>query len=407
MDANTGATDVVISPDGRTLLAATYQRRRRAFGFAGSGPGSALWRSTDGGDNWQRVTNGMPVGELGRIGLAIAASNPDILYAVIEASAGGGVYRSSDRGVTWTRQSGANPRPNYFSQIRIDTKNPDRVWLLGVALAVSNDGGKTFSTDSVGRAPHADHHAMWIDPNQPDHILDGNDGGIHFTYDGGRTWSYIDNLPIGQFYDVAIDNREPYWIYGGAQDNGSWAFPSATFSRGGMTNADVLNTGFGDGFQSAVDPRDARFVYAGAQNGRAFIADLVTREEHFIQPVAAGQDPYRFNWNTPIRLSPNNARTVYMGAHKLLRSNDRGQTWQDVSPDLTRHLGRNLSVGNGFPVGRSLSANDGVGAYGNITTISESPKARGMIYVGTDDGNVQLTVDGGAHWTDPTRALPM
>ena len=404
VDANTGATDVVISPDGRTLVAATYQRRRREFGFAGSGPGSGLWRSTNGGDTWQRITSGMPAGDMGRIGLDISASNPDVMYAVIEAfSPGGGVYRSDDRGATWVRQSATNQRPNYFSQIRVDTKNPDRVWLLATALFVSNDGGKTFRSDSVAAA-HPDHHAMWIDPRQPEHIMLGNDGGVYFTYDGAKTWDYIDNLPIGQFYDIAIDNREPYWIFGGAQDNGSWAFPSATYSRGGMTNADVVNTGFGDGFQSAVDPVDQRFVYANSQNGRAFLADLVTREEHFIQPVApTGQDPYRFNWNTAIHVSPNDPKSYYMGAQKLLKTTNRGQTWQEISPDLTKHIrAAQLSVGAGFPVGRSLSANDGVSAYGNITTINESPKARGTIYVGTDDGNVQMTTDGGGHWTDLT-----
>ncbi|MEP6492464.1 MAG: hypothetical protein ABJF01_07295 [bacterium] len=405
VDANTGATDVAIEPDGRTLIAATYQRRRREFGFAGSGPGSGLWRSTDGGDTWQRVTSGMPTGDLGRIGLDISHSNPDVVYAVIEAfPPGGGVYRSTDRGATWVRQSNTNQRPNYFSQIRVDTKNPDRVWLLATALMVSNDAGKTFSSDSIAGYAHPDHHAMWIDPAQPEHILLGNDGGVYFTYDDGRSWRYVDNLPIGQFYDISIDNREPYWIYGGAQDNGSWAFPSATYSRGGMTKTDVLNTGFGDGFQSAVDPLDRRFIYANSQNGRAFLADMVTREEHFIQPVSANaQDPYRFNWNTAIHVSPNDPKAYYMGAQKLLKTTNRGHTWQEISPDVTKHLGRgNLSVGDGFPAGRSLSGNDGVSAYGNITTISESPKARGTIYVGTDDGNVQMTTDGGAHWTDLT-----
>jgi photosystem II stability/assembly factor-like uncharacterized protein len=405
VDANTGTTDVVIAPDSKTLIAATYQRRRREFGFAGSGPGSGLWRSTDGGDTWQRITNGMPSGDLGRIGLDISVSNSDVVYAVIEAfQPGGGVYRSNDRGATWTRQSAVNQRPNYFSQIRIDTKNPDRVWLLATALMVSNDGGKSFTTDSIAPYAHPDHHAMWIDPRDPSHIMLGNDGGVYFTYDGGKTFAYIDNLPISQFYDIAIDDREPYWIYGGAQDNGSWAFPSATYSRGGMTNADVQNTGFGDGFQSAVDAGDRRFVYANSQNGRAFLADMNTREEHFIQPVAPqGQDPYRFNWNTANAPSPNDKTAHYIGAQKLLETNNRGQSWREISPDLTKHIRQaGLSVGNGFAAGRSLSQNDGSSAYGNITTINESPKARGTIYVGTDDGNVQLTTDGGGHWTDLT-----
>jgi photosystem II stability/assembly factor-like uncharacterized protein len=369
-----------------------------------------LWRSTDGGDTWSRVTNGMPASELGRIGLSISASNTDVVYAIIEASLpGGGVYRSDDRGATWVQKAPVNQRGNYFSQIRVDPKNPNHVWLLATALLASNDGGATFSADSIAPYAHPDHHAMWIDPSQPQHVMLGNDGGVYFSYDNGKSWSYVDNLPISQFYDIAIDDREPYWIYGGAQDNGSWAFPSATHSRGGMTNLDVQNTGFGDGFQSAVDPFDHRFIHANSQNGRAFLADMVTREERFIQPVAAaGQDPYRFNWNTAMHQSPNDPRALYIGAQKLLRSIDRGTTWEEISPDLTKHLGRGtLSVGDGFPAGRSLSGNDGVSAYGNITTISESPKARGTIYVGTDDGNVQMTTDGGGHWTDLTNRFAM
>ena len=406
VDANTGATDVVISPDGRTLVAATYQRRRRAFGFAGSGPGSGIWRSTDGGDTWQRISAGLPTGDLGRIGLDRSASNPAVVYATVEAfAADGGIYRSNDGGATWTRQStGTNPRPMYFSQIRVDPRNPDRVWVLAVALVVSNDAGKTFRSDSIAGYAHPDHHAMWINPNRTDHIMLGNDGGVYFTYDAGRTWEYRDNLPISQFYDISVDDRTPYWIYGGAQDNGSWAFASATYSRGGLTKADVINNGFGDGFGSSVDPEDRRFVYASSQNGRLFLSDLTTREERFIQPVVpAGRPPYRFNWFTALHQSPNDPKTFYVGAQKLLKTTNRGQTWEEISPDLTLNiLPYSLSVGDGFTAERILSRNDGVSAYGNITTISESPKARGTIYIGTDDGKVQMTRDGGKSWSDLT-----
>jgi photosystem II stability/assembly factor-like uncharacterized protein len=399
VDANTGATDIIISPDGRTLVAAMYQRRRRAFGFAGSGPGSGMYRSTDGGDTWLRITNGLPQEELGRIGLDISRSNPDIMFAVVEARAAGGVYRSVDRGSTWTRQSSTNPRPSYFSQIRIDPKNPDHIWLLGVYLAESNDAGATFSTDEVDGYAHPDHHAMWIDPDDPQHIMLGNDGGVNFSYDNGRTWTYVDNLPLGQFYDIVIDDREPYWIYGGTQDNGSFAFPSATYSRGGMTKLEVINTVFGDGFHGAVDPADRRWIYANSQNGRLFLFDMVTREEKHIQPTSPLQsEPYRFNWNTGSAVS---AAGYYLGAHKLLRTADRGHSWQELSPDVTKNLGRNMSVGEGFAP-RSLSSGDGVSNYGNITTISESPKDARIIYIGTDDGNVQMTADGGRTWTDLT-----
>ena len=422
VDANTGATDLVMSPDGRTIVAATYQRRRRAFGFAGSGPGSGLWRSVDGGDSWQRITAGLPQGEMGRIGLDVSRSHPDVMYAVIEArnpaqgaasaagavgtasaGIGGGVFRSNDRGATWTWQSATNPRPSYFSKIRIDPTNPEHVWLGGVYLTRSTDGGKTFTSDSIAGNAHPDHHTIWINPADPSHMMLGNDGGVYFSHDRGRTWVYADNIPIGQFYDISIDDRQPYWIYGGTQDNGSWGFPSSTYVRGGgMTKAEVKNTVYGDGFQSAVDPRDNRFVYANSQNGRLFLADMITREEHFIQPAPpAGGDAYRFNWNTAAHISPNDPGVYYMGAQKLLKTADRGQRWEEISPDLTKRLGRNLPVGAGFAQG-SLSANDGVSNYGNITTINESPKAAGTIYVGTDDGNVQLTTDGGQSWTDLT-----
>jgi len=405
VDANTGVTDVTITPDGRTLLAATYLRRRRAWGFVGGGSTGGLWRSVDGGDHWLRITNGLPKGDIGRIGLDIARSDPRILYAVIESDSGG-VFRSRDGGVTWTRQNTLDERPNYFSQIRIDPRNPDRVWLLATALYRSTDGGKTFHSDSVAVGVHPDHHAMWIDPGDPRHVMLGNDGGVYFTYDEGRQWDYIANLPIGQFYDVAVDNREPYWIFGGTQDNGTYAFPSGTYSRGPLTDDQVMHIGYGDGFQVATDPANPRFVYTNSQNGRGYVFDLVTREERRITPVSADRaDKYRFNWNTAIQVSPNDPHAYYYGANKLLKTTDYGTTWQVISPDVTRRQDwRKLPLGAGIPLRdrNTLSRDDGTSEYGNITTISESPKAPGTIYVGTDDGNVQMTTDGGAHWTDLT-----
>ena len=405
VDANTGVTDVVITPDGRTLLAATYMRRRRGWGFVGGGPTSGLWRSTDGGDHWQHVTSGVPTGDIGRIGLDIAKSDPNIMYALIEAK-DGGVFRSADRGATWTRQSPLQERPSYFSQIRIDTKDPQRVWWLATSLYHSVDGGKTFKSDSTAIRVHPDHHAMWIDPNDSRHIMLGNDGGVYFTYDDGRNWDYIDNLPIGQFYDVAVDAREPYWIYGGTQDNGTFAFPSGNYSRGALTDDQVMHIGYGDGFEVATDAANPRVVYTNSQNGRGYVFDLVTREERRITPVPPDRNErYRFNWNTAILVSPNDSHTYYYGANRLLRTTDYGTTWQPISPDLTRSQDwRKLPLGTGIPLRdrSTLSRDDGTSEYGNITTISESPKAPGAIYVGTDDGNVQLTTDGGAHWTNIT-----
>jgi photosystem II stability/assembly factor-like uncharacterized protein len=411
VDENTGVVDVAVDNDGRTVYAATYLRRRRGWGFVGGGETSALWRSLDGGDTWGRLTKGLPAGMTGRIGLDISASDQDIVYAVIENRPGGGVFRSLDRGATWTRQSPLNPRPSYYSQIRVDPKNPDKVWVLGTFLAVSIDGGKTFSTDSTGRKIHVDHHGLWINPDRPEHMMLGNDGGLYFTHDGSRNWHFVDNLPIGQFYDIAIDGRDPYWIYGGAQDNGTWGLPSRTFARVGITNTDVVNIAYGDGFQTVVDPRDPRIIYANSQSGRAYVVDLETREERGITPVPTDRtERYRFNWNTPVLLSPNDPNVYYYGGNKLFKTTDRGTTWQVVSPDLTKNQEwRKLPLGTGIPErdATTLSRDDGVSDYGTITTISESPKAAGTIYIGTDDGNVQMTTDGGQRWTNVTARLPL
>jgi photosystem II stability/assembly factor-like uncharacterized protein len=405
VDENTGVVDVAIDRDGRTLFAATYQRRRRAWGFAGGGAGSGLWRSLDGGESWQRLTNGLPGGNTGRIGIGISKSDPNVVFAVIENKSGG-VFRSNDRGSTWARQNPIDPRPSYYSQIRVDPQHPDHVWLLGTPLFVSADAGKTFTSDSTYERIHVDHHALWIDPRHPEHMMLGNDGGLYFTYDGARHWEFVDNLPIGQFYDIAVDTRDPYWIYGGAQDNGTWGVPSRTYAKVGITNSDVVNIAYGDGFQAAVDPRDPRVIYANSQSGRAYVVDLETREEKGITPVAADRkEKYRFNWNTAILLSPNDPQTYYVGGNKLFRTTDRGTTWQAASPDLTRNQDwKKLPLGAGFPErdANMPSRDDGVSDYGTITTISESPKAPATLYVGTDDGNVQATADGGTHWTDLT-----
>jgi photosystem II stability/assembly factor-like uncharacterized protein len=402
-DSVTGAIDVALDPDGRTVYAALYQRQRRGFGFVGGGPGSGLFRSRDGGESWERLTTGLPAGVQGRIGIAIAPSQPTTVYAIIEAK-DGGVFRSDDRGTTWTRQSSLNPRPMYYSQIRVDPRHPDRVWVLGTELHKSIDGGRTFTTEKTGERIHVDHHALWLDPADGSHMLLGNDGGLYFTYDGARAWDFVDNLPIGQFYDIDVDDRDPYVIYGGTQDNGTWGVPVRTWNGVGITNADVLNIAYGDGFFTVTDPADPRYLYANSQGGRAYRVHLATREERGIRPVMAdAADTLRFNWSTPMLRSPHDPRTVYYGANRLFRTRDGGQSWDVVSPDLTRNQPwKTLPIMGMLRDSATLSRDDGVSDYGTITTLSESPAGRGTLLVGTDDGQVQLTTDGGATWANLT-----
>jgi len=403
VDDDTGVVDVALDADGRTMYAATYQRRRAAYGFVGGGPGSGLWRSLDGGDSWQRLEHGLPGGATGRIGIAIAPSNTDIVYATIE-NAGGGVFRSEDRGATWTKVSSVTPRPMYYSQIRVDPTNCDKVWMLGTYLMVSIDGGKTFTSEGTAERIHVDHHALWIDPSDPGHMMLGNDGGLHFTWDGGETWDYINNLPIAQFYDVDVDDRDPYWLYGGAQDNGSWATPSRTSKLIGITADDVLNLAYGDGFYATADLASPRYVYASSQNGRAYRVDLETREEKGIRPITSDpDDTLRWSWSTPQLRSPHDPSTVYYGAQRLFRTRDGGASWTSISPDLTRNLDwRSIPLMGVVRDSTTLSRDDGVAAYGTVTTIAESPFAAGTLLVGTDDGNVQMTTDGGGAWRDLT-----
>jgi photosystem II stability/assembly factor-like uncharacterized protein len=401
VNADTGVCDVVVDQDGRTVFAATYQRRRRGWGFVGGGAGGGLHRSLDGGTTWEKLTSGLPAGNVGRIGIEISKSHPNIVYALVEHKEGG-VFRSDDRGSTWTRQNRLNPRPSYYSQIRVDPKNPDKVWVLGLVY-VSLDGGKTFRSDRTADKVHTDLHALWIDPNNTDHLMLGGDGGLYFSYDGSRAWEFIDNLPIGQYYDVDVDGRDPYWIYGGTQDNGTWAIPIRTSSQLGITNNDVVNIAYGDGFYVAIDPKDHRTVYANSQSGRAYLVDLDTREEKGIRPVPKDpKEQYRFNWSAPMLMSPHDSKVVYYGGNRLFRTADRGQHWSAISPDLTRNDDWKKLPIMGERNADTLSRDDGVSDFGTITTIAESPREAGLVYVGTDDGNVQMTRDGGKTWRDLT-----
>jgi len=417
VDDETGANDLVMAAtDSRIMLASTYQRRRSARGMVSTGPGSGIWRSSDAGETWTRVVSGLPTAAMGRIGLDMYRKNADLAYALIEVGGGGrggapvteddaaggrggagrggagggggtGLYRSDDGGQTWRFVSSTNPRPNYYSQVRIDPSAPDRLYLGGVGLHISLDAGRTFETDAA-LVTHDDIHAIWIDPSNADHVLIGSDGGVSVSYDRSRTWMFSPNLPAGLFYHVSYDMDYPYNVCGGMQDNYNWCGPSASRFGRGIANYDWFHIQGGDGFVATPDPRDSRIIYTESQNGNIIRRDKITGESKNIRPgptnvvnAEPGEPGYRWNWDTPIVVSPITPGVLYSAANKVFRSTDRGDTWTAISPDLTN---------------------------GTLTIISlaESPKQAGVIYTGSDDGAVQVTRDGGRTWTNITKNLP-
>jgi len=398
VDKNTGCIDLRIDPENNEILyAAMYQRRRRGWGFIGGGPGSGLYKTIDGGKTWTKLTKDLPEGDTGRIGINVYRKDSRIVYAVIE-NKNGGVFRSEDKGETWMKMSDTNPRPMYYSKIRIDPNNDQRIWVLGARMYTSYDGGKTFKTDVVTRV-HGDHHAMWINPANSNHMIIGSDGGVYFSYDRGMTWDFVNTFPICQFYEIGYDMRKPYNVYGGLQDNGSWMGPSETRTRIGITNCEWKRVGGGDGFYTQVDPNDPNILYVESQNGYLNRMNLYTKETKMIRPEPEDEDEtYRFNWNSPVLISPHNSNTIYYGGNKLFRSTNRGDTWT-ASPDLTKQMDRDKMEIMGIVADEgTLSKHDGIAYYGDIITIAESPVREGILWVGTDDGNVQLSKDGGVTW---------
>jgi photosystem II stability/assembly factor-like uncharacterized protein len=517
IDENTGFTDIAIDPTNSNILyAASYQRRRTGCCFNGGGPGSGLWKTDDAGRTWTRLASGLPSGPLGRIALDVARSNPNVVYAQIEnegtepaaanapgnaegAPAGGGrggydwcnnggpgrgfgggagggggaptppvdttrkppalssqrpgLYRSENKGRTWTLVSNCNGRPLYFSNIRVDPTNDRTLYVANTRAAKSIDGGKTFVgiDEGIGFGNEmVDQHAYWIDPSNAKHLLRGADSGLAESWDGGLTWEYIRTMATGLAYLVTADMHRPYNIYFGLQDNDGWGGPSAARSRIGIRDNNWYRVSFensGDGFQTAVDPTDRNIVYSEAQDGRAVRSDLRTGITKVIKPsappapgaaaAAAGScvdgritapgaggrggggggggrggataanvvnarpgDAYRFNWNTPILLSPHNPSTIWMGGDRLFRSDNQGDMWF-ASADLTKHVDRcNVTVMGATGTTPQLSKNDGVTSYSTIIAISESPAARGVVWAGTDDGNLQISRDNGVTFTE-------
>ena len=339
VDDDTGATELVMDPsNNKVIYAATYQRRRATWGFNGGGPGSAMWKSSDAGRTWTKLTQGVPAGHLGRIGMDVYRSNPNILYARIEHATESGTYRSDDAGLSWRKMSNTNPRPMYFSQVRIDPNNDLRIYVLGVQIHISDDGGKTFVENGT---LHSDHHAMWINPKNSNHIIDGTDGGIGISWDKGATWEAVYNMDLGQFYHVAYDMETPYNVCGGLQDNYTWCGPTAVRSRTGIANDQWFQIHGGDGFEAQIDPTNPRIIYAESQDGNISRIDRVSNERKSIRPLPArGEAPLRWNWNTPILMSPHDPATIYVGANKVFKSTDRGQSWTALSPDLSEATDR-------------------------------------------------------------------
>jgi photosystem II stability/assembly factor-like uncharacterized protein len=403
VDENTGITDVVRDPRNPDVLyAASYQRRRHVWTLIDGGPGSGIWKTTNGGTDWKKLEGGLPKEDMGRIGLALAPSKPDTVYAIIEAAnKAGGFYRTTDQGGSWEKRSSyVSTSPQYYQELIVDPGNESRVYSMDTWMQVTEDGGKTFK--KVGeKYKHVDNHALWIDPADTDHLLSGCDGGVYESWDRGATWAWAENLPLAQFYKVALDNAEPFYnVYGGTQDNNTLGGPSRTKTVHGITNADWFITTGGDGFQTVVDPKDPNIVYSQAQHGALIRFDKKTGEQIDIQPQPGPGEPgLRWNWDSPLMVSPHDHRRLYFAAQRVFRTDDRGDTWRPVSGDLTRQTDRNkLKVmGRVYSVD-AVAKNASTSLYGNIVALSESPKKEGLLAAGTDDGLIQLSENGGESW---------
>ncbi len=412
---NTGVSDVVCDPRNPSILwASAYQRRRHIWTLIDGGPESAIYKSTDAGATWRKVNRGLPGGDLGRIGLAISPLQPDVLYALVEAAEGqSGFFKSTDCGETWSKQSGYESQsPQYYQEIVACPHVFDRVYSLDTLMMVTEDGGKSFKP--LGEQwKHVDNHAMYIDPRNADHLLVGCDGGLYETWDRGKNYNFKANLPITQFYKIAVDNDQPFYnIYGGTQDNATQGGPTRTKNQHGIRNSDWFVTVFGDGFDPAVDPQNPNIVYSQWQYGGLVRYDRQTGERVDIKPQedAAGP-PLRWNWDSPILVSPHSATRLYYGSQILFRSDDRGDSWRAVSPDLSRNLDRNTLKVMGRVWGvDTVAKNNSTSFYGSIITIAESPLVEGLLYAGTDDGLIQISEDGGQNWRKveefPTLGVP-
>ena len=405
----TGVTDVVVDPrDENIMYAATWQRHRNVAAYMGGGPGTKLFKSTDGGDSWRQLKTGLPVGKLGKIGLAISEINPDVLYAAIELDRRkGAVYRSSNGGESWKKMSdtvsGATG-PHYYQELVASPHHFDKIYLMDVRVQVSDDGGKTFYTMNEGNK-HSDNHSMTFKKNDPNYLLVGTDGGIYESFDDTKSWKYVNNLPLTQFYKLAVDDSYPFYnIYGGTQDNNTQGGPSRTFRSNGIVNSDWFVLLGGDGHQPATEPGNPNIVYAQSQQGNIHRVDRTTGEAVFIKPYSGlNEDFERFNWDSPILVSSHNPKRLYFGSQRVWKSDDRGDSWTPISKDLTKNqerlelpiMGKQQSWDSAWDV-------YAMSTYNTITSLSESILDQNILYAGTDDGLIHSTKDGGSSWTSIT-----
>ncbi|MDB9960458.1 glycosyl hydrolase, partial [Oceanihabitans sp.] len=404
-DSWIGATDMLVDPRNPDVLyAATWQRHRTVAGYMGGGPGTAIYKTADGGESWNKLKNGLPSGNMGKIGLAISPQKPDVIYAAIELNRRtGGVYKSENQGGSWTKMSDAiagGTGPHYYQELFASPHNFDEIYFADNYMQVSFDGGKTFNRMNESEK-HVDNHAVAFKKSDPNYILVGCDGGLYESFDLTKNWKYIDNLPITQFYKIAVDDAEPFYhIYGGTQDNNTQGAPSRTDNIHGIRNADWFVVLGGDGHQPATEPGNPNIVYAQSQQGNLSRHDRSTGENIYIQPQPQIGEKYeRYNWDAPILVSPHSSTRIYHASQRVWKSEDRGDSWQAISGDLTKNIervqtpfyGKKQKWDNAWDIYAMSN-------YSTITSLSESPKKEGLIYAGTDDGIIQITEDGGANW---------
>ena len=399
---NTGTADLIMDPTNPDVLyEAVHQRRRHVYTYIGGGPESAVYKTTDGGKTWKEANSGLPKGKMGRVGLAVSPADANVLYAIVEAEADkGGFFRSTNKGATWEKRSKYKTSGNYYQEIICDPHDVDKVFSMATWLHHTEDGGKTFKRTGETNK-HVDNHCIWINPTNTDHWIVGCDGGLYETYDHATTWEYKANLPITQFYKVSIDYDEPFYnVFGGTQDNNSQGGPSRSVNNAGILNSDWYITVGGDGYETQVDPTNPNIIYAQWQYGGLIRYDRQSGERIGIKPQPGkGEAAFRWNWDSPLLISPHDPKTLFFCANKVFKTEDRGNSWTAISPDLTRQIDRNqLKVMGELQSPDVVMKNKSTTIYGNIVAFDQSPIDANLLYAGTDDGLIQVSTDGGNTW---------